>query len=73
MLHIRIPRGSSMTGQRIIIDWGDSNHWNNGKQSRCTYCRQQTLLLDDSGKPSHKVCAEEALAVLLGRRGSTAA
>jgi hypothetical protein len=44
----------------IDIDWRDPIRWNKGQQEPCVHCSKPTLLLDDAGLPSHKVCAEAA-------------
>jgi hypothetical protein len=50
----------------IVADWGDAAHWNRGRQTACIHCERLTMLLDDAGRPAHKVCGEAALAALLG-------
>jgi hypothetical protein len=45
----------------ICLDWRDRSHWN-ARKARCVHgCGGVTNLRDDSGKPSHKTCAERAL------------
>lgn len=40
------------------FDWS-KGHWT--KPARpCVHCRYPTMLRDDAGQPSHKVCAESA-------------
>jgi hypothetical protein len=48
---------------RPIINWGPLN-WNR-RQVPCIHCNRPGLLLDDAGRPAHKICAETALAKLL--------
>jgi hypothetical protein len=48
-----------------IINWNNSAHWNRGRQQPCIHCRKPARLLDDIGRPAHKVCAETALGQLL--------
>jgi hypothetical protein len=50
---------------RPILDW--STHWNSRRQAPCTHCHQPAMLFDDAGRPAHKICAELALAALLGQ------
>jgi hypothetical protein len=42
------------------LDWSDPAHWNGGRREPCRLCGEVTFLLDDLGRPSHKVCAERA-------------
>ena len=51
----------------IVADWSDAAHWNRGRQTSCIHCGRPTMLLDDAGRPAHKVCGEAALAALLGQ------
>ena len=51
----------------IVADWSNGSHWNRGRQAACIHCERLTMLLDDAGRPAHKVCAEAALAALLGQ------
>ncbi|MBP5913194.1 hypothetical protein F3K34_13220 [Streptomyces sp. LBUM 1486] len=44
-----------------LLDWTDRSHWSH-QQRPCRYCQGLTNLRDSKRKPSHKVCAEEALA-----------
>jgi hypothetical protein len=39
--------------------------WNSGKQVACLHWAKLALMLDDAGRPAHKVCVETALAQLL--------
>jgi hypothetical protein len=60
----RKPAGQNQNlRSRPIVDW--NTHWNNRRQAPCTHCRKPALLLDDAGRPAHKICAETALAQLL--------
>jgi hypothetical protein len=51
----------------IVADWSNGSHWNRGRQAACIHCGRATMLLDDVGRPAHKVCGEAALAALLGQ------
>ena len=51
----------------IHLDWSNPQHWGSGRQTPCVHCHQQTLLQNDARRPAHKVCAEVALAALLGQ------
>lgn len=44
-----------------LLDWRDPKHWSY-QQKPCRYCGGLTNLRDSKRKPSHKVCAEAALA-----------
>ncbi|MBP5870902.1 hypothetical protein F3K21_35180 [Streptomyces scabiei] len=44
-----------------LLDWSDRSHWSH-TPGPCRYCGKPTNLRDSKRKPSHKVCAEEALA-----------
>ena len=52
----------------IVLDWNSGQHWNGGKQAACAHCSQSSLLLDDIGRPAHKICAEAALAALINQQ-----
>lgn len=43
-----------------VLDW-TVGHWA-GHERPCRYCARPTPLRDQSGRPAHKVCAEEAIA-----------
>lgn len=43
------------------LDWSSPGHLAQ-RHGRCRHCGGRTRLRDDDGNPSHKVCAEEALA-----------
>ena len=45
-----------------VLDWRDSRHWSS-RPRPCWVCGGQTRLVDDRGRPSHKVCAERLLEV----------
>ncbi|MGW1615746.1 hypothetical protein ACWCQZ_41120 [Streptomyces sp. NPDC002285] len=46
-----------------LLDWSDKSvHWSS-RELPCRYCGGDTHLRDSKGKPAHKVCAEEALAM----------
>lgn len=42
----------------IILDWRDPRH-HAPKAAPCRHCKGSTPLRDDTGRPSHKTCAEE--------------
>jgi hypothetical protein len=44
----------------VRLDWRDSVHWGGDRPGRCRGCGNPTHLLDDSGRPAHKVCVENA-------------
>lgn len=44
-----------------LLDWRDNSHWS-WTPRPCRHCQGPTHLRDSKGKPTHKVCAEEALA-----------
>ena len=48
----------------IALDWLDATHWNGGRRAACIHCHRPALLLDDAGRPAHKVCVEAAVAQL---------
>lgn len=54
-----------MTGrpptQVPLLDWRAASHWSNTARP-CRYCQRPTHLRDSKRKPSHKTCAEQALA-----------
>lgn len=45
-----------------LLNWSSSRHWNYDGPQPCRYCGQDAFLLDSHQHPSHKVCAESALA-----------
>ena len=45
-----------------LLDWHDSSHWSE-RELPCRYCGFPTHLRDSRMKPSHKTCAEDALAI----------
>jgi hypothetical protein len=52
----------------IVLDWKDGTHWNYAKQAPCIHCGKPALLLDDVSRPTHKTCAEAALAALINQQ-----
>lgn len=53
-----------MSGPEVeppLLDWRDSSHWSETARP-CRYCSKPTNLRDSKRKPSHKVCAEHAIA-----------
>lgn len=59
------PRKRSRPGpgfrQGQLLDWTTPGHWAWTEQP-CRWCGQPTPLRDSGRHPSHKVCAEQALA-----------
>jgi hypothetical protein len=53
-----------MPDDPIVLGWY-SVHWNGGRSATCIHCGEPALLLDDAGRPAHKVCTEAALARLV--------
>ena len=47
----------------VVLDWRDSRHLGPARPRPCWVCGRPTRLLDDRGRPSHKVCAEQLLEV----------
>jgi len=43
------------------LDWSSPEHWNHGRRKPCRICRKPSYLLDDSGRPAHKACVEDAV------------
>jgi hypothetical protein len=43
----------------VILDWSDPSHWS-PRPGPCCYCSKSTQLLDELGRHSCKVCAEQA-------------
>jgi hypothetical protein len=67
---VREPAGQDQDlRSRPLLDW--STHWSGRRQAPCTHCHQPALLFDDARRPAHKVCAELALAALLGQSDET--
>jgi hypothetical protein len=48
------PNGQEYT---LALSWG-SEHWGGGRPRPCRSCGGWALLVDDQGRPQHKVCAE---------------
>lgn len=46
---------------RAVLDWNDPSHWA-PQPGPCCHCGKQAQLLDDLGRHSHKVCAEQVSA-----------
>lgn len=44
-----------------VVDWSDPRHWS-PERAPCRYCGRLTNLRDSQGRPSDKVCYEEATA-----------
>lgn len=49
----------------MCLDWSAPHHWN-GDHPPCTHCRTPTHLLDDAGRPAHKICTEQLLPAPVG-------
>lgn len=45
-----------------LLDWNDSRHWDYERELPCRYCGKPTRLRDSKRSPSHKTCAEAAIA-----------
>jgi hypothetical protein len=58
----RDPAQDQKLRDRPILDWRN-NHWGGGRQ--CIHCGLPALLIDDAGRPAHKVCAEQAVEAVL--------
>ncbi|GGV04278.1 hypothetical protein GCM10010495_14990 [Kitasatospora herbaricolor] len=43
------------------LDWRDARHFDRTRDLPCHWCRRPTPLRDDQRRPSHKVCAENAM------------
>jgi hypothetical protein len=44
-----------------VLDWSGRDgvrHWGGGQARSCRSCHQPAFLVDDGGRPQHKVCAE---------------
>ncbi|MEV4080799.1 hypothetical protein ACGFJC_13060 [Nonomuraea fuscirosea] len=58
---------TATTGHRIYqgcvsLDWHKQReHWGGGCRRSCRFCHRLSFLLDDDGRPVHKVCLERAL------------
>ena len=48
------PNGQVYT---LALSWGPE-HWGGGRERPCRSCGGPALLVDDRGRPQHKVCAE---------------
>ncbi|MEV0146321.1 MULTISPECIES: hypothetical protein [unclassified Nonomuraea] len=46
---------------RLLLDWTGRGHWRGGRPSPCRLCHRPCLLVDDDGRPVHKVCLEQAI------------
>jgi hypothetical protein len=44
-----------------VLDWRHPDHWD-ARARQCRYCPDPTHLRDHTGRPAHKVCAEQQLA-----------
>lgn len=43
-----------------IVDWNHPRHWSH-HAAPCRYCAKPAYMRDDQGRPTHKVCYEQAL------------
>lgn len=51
---------------RPLLNWrNEPGHWGGGRRRPCRFCGRLSFLLDDDGKPVHKVCLEQAIAAAL--------
>lgn len=55
-----MPRPPASTAALPLLNWHHPRHWARA-EAPCTHCFGPTYLRDDTGAPSHKVCAEQAL------------
>jgi hypothetical protein len=60
ILHPRKTEDGKTTS--AVLNWRDGSHYNGGRTGSCVSCGSGTWLLNDSGQPQHKVCAEAELA-----------
>lgn len=42
------------------LDWTGAEHWSYRRRP-CIYCSLPTHLLDAGGRPSHKLCCQQAI------------
>ncbi|MER5927823.1 hypothetical protein [Streptomyces mirabilis] len=42
-----------------LLDWRDSQHFDDSGDKPCTQCRGTTPMRSHAGEPVHKVCAED--------------
>jgi hypothetical protein len=55
-----IPRqGSGLDLNRPFVDWGAGH--TASRPGACIHCGKSTTLIDDHGRPSHKICHELVL------------
>ena len=45
---------------KTILDWSGAEHWTHHPRP-CRFCRFPSHTLDSGGRPTHKVCLEEAI------------
>lgn len=45
----------------IVLDWRTGDHYRAGRGRTCRSCFGPTVLVDDHGRPCHKLCAEADL------------
>ena len=45
----------------VALDWSGGEHWTPARRP-CTWCAAPTNLVDNGGRPAHKVCTEHAVA-----------
>ncbi|GLZ05273.1 hypothetical protein Acsp03_27390 [Actinomadura sp. NBRC 104412] len=50
------------------LDWRDAQHFGGGHRLPCIRCGRGAFCLDESGRPSHKTCAEAAARAASGTR-----
>ena len=46
------------------LDWRDTRHYDRTRLLACRWCGRPTPLRDEQRRPSHKVCAENAAAIV---------
>ncbi|MFI0367573.1 hypothetical protein ACH35V_06810 [Actinomadura sp. 1N219] len=62
-----------MTRPRIGLDWRSAVHWGGGRRLPCVHCGEGAFCRDETGRPSHKTCAETVMryaADLAARNGA---
>lgn len=52
----------------VVLNWSKNDV---GRPAKCLYCSGKALMRDESGKPTHKVCAEQAATTTAQRLGTT--
>ncbi|SNS13353.1 hypothetical protein SAMN05443665_1001145 [Actinomadura meyerae] len=50
-----------MTRPRTGLDWRTAAHWGGGRRLPCVHCGEGAFCRDETGRPSHKTCAETVM------------